>query len=76
MPASEAADQKLSRVQPLKDGKKGGLLGIFFASAFSLPVGTSMVSFSKSATFSGFAIHVNSIPNDLGVIGGSTHTQT
>lgn len=59
--ASEAADQKLSRVQRLKDGKKGGLLGIFYASAFSLPLGKSMLSFAEGTTFPGFKIHVSSI---------------
>jgi hypothetical protein len=60
--ASEAADQTLSRSQRMKDGKKGGLLGIFYACAFSLPLGTSMLSFSEGTTFPGFTIHVSYSP--------------
>jgi hypothetical protein len=60
VPASEAAHEKLTRAQRLKDGKKGGLLGIFYACSFALPVGHSMATFCEGITFPGFVVHVSS----------------
>jgi hypothetical protein len=57
--ASEAADQRFSVKEREKEGKKGGLLGIFNASAFPLPVGKSMLSFGEGTTIPGFTIHVS-----------------
>lgn len=57
--ASEAADQTLSRAERMRNGKKGGLLGIFYACSVPLPVGMSMITFSEGTTFPGFMAHVS-----------------
>jgi hypothetical protein len=57
--ASEAANQKLSRSQRMKLGKKGGLLGIFYVCAFPLPLGQSMLAYFEGTPLPALAGHVS-----------------
>ena len=60
--ASEAADQKLSRKQRAKEGQRGGVLGIFYACAFPLPVGQSMMGYFEGTPLPALVGQVSPFP--------------